>query len=204
MTPQRYRLSFTTGGLFLQVAPLVAEHYLVIGNWESTRNKVRSNNLLQVRTSTAATRLSKELISRLELLSLEELKFLTVSNRREQGYMLWSAACRRYAFIHDFAVNILREYFLTLRLRLTSYDFDTFVNSKAVWHVELDEIASSTLYRLRQNLFLMLREADLLSEEGLIQPAMFTPQLVKLFSIHHPESLNIFPASETDIKRWLQ
>lgn len=48
MSPQRYRLSFTTGGLFLQEAPVVAERYLVVGNWQATRDQVRSENLLQV------------------------------------------------------------------------------------------------------------------------------------------------------------
>lgn len=204
MSPQRYRLSFTTGGLFLQEAPVVAERYLVVRDWQATRAQVRSENLLQVRTSTAATRISKELISRLELLSREEVTLLTTGTRREQGYVLWSATCRRYAFIHDFAVDVLREHFLTLRHQLTPNDFDAFVNSKAVWHTELDELAPSTLQKLRQNLFRMLRDADLLSNQGLIQPALLTPQLVKILANHQPDKLNIFPAADTDIRRWLQ
>ena len=204
MSPQRYKLSFTTGGLFLQEAPLVAECYLSIGNWQSTRDKVREENLLQVRTSTAATRISKELIARLELLSLNELKFLITTTRREQGYLLWAATCRRYTFIHDFAVEVLREHFLTLRYHLTLNDFDAFVNSKAVWHAELDDLAASTLQKLRQNLFRMLKDADLLSTSGLIQPTLLTPQLAKLLAKHDPNNLNIFCASDADIKRWLQ
>ncbi len=65
MTPERYRLSFTTGGLFLLESPLVAERCLKLRDWEQTRQEDRSQNLLQVRTAAAATRISKELISRL-------------------------------------------------------------------------------------------------------------------------------------------
>jgi hypothetical protein len=89
---ERYRLSFTTGGLFLQEAPLVVERYLALRDWKQTREQVRGENLLQVRTSAAATRISKELIARLELLDPEELEFLVDGSLREQGYLLWAAA----------------------------------------------------------------------------------------------------------------
>lgn len=204
MSAARYRLSFTTGGLFLQEAPVVVERYLVLGDWKTTRDQIRSENLLQVRTSTAATRISKELISRLELLSTDELQYLITASRREQTYLLWSATCRRYAFIRDFAVDILREHFITLRYQITHNDFDAFTNSKAVWHAELDELAPSTLQKLRSNLFRMLRDADLLSDAGLIQPAMLTPALAKILAHADSQALLVFPVTDMDIKRWLQ
>jgi hypothetical protein len=87
MTPERYRLSFTTGGLFLREAPLVVERYLTLGDWYQTRAQVRADNLLQVRTVACATRISKELISRLELLDREELEELLATNPRGRGYV---------------------------------------------------------------------------------------------------------------------
>ena len=90
---ERYRLSFTTGGLFLLEAPVVAEYYLITRNWVQTRAHVRSGNVLQVRTAAASTRISKELIARLELLDFEELEFLIDSNLHDRAYLLWVAAC---------------------------------------------------------------------------------------------------------------
>ncbi len=92
----RYRLSFTTGGLFLQEAPVIVERYLALRNWSQTRDQVRNDNLLQVRTAAAALRISKELIARLELLESDELEELVNGNARDRGYLLWVAACRRY------------------------------------------------------------------------------------------------------------
>lgn len=163
MTTERYRLSFTTGGLFLQEAPLVAERYLTLCDWSLARAEVQSDNLLQVRTATAALRISKELVARLKHLEVPELEELREASLRDRGYLLWSATCRRYTFIRDFAVEVLREYHLLLRRQLSFEDYDTFYNAKALWHTELDEIASSTQHKLRQNLFRMLREADLIS-----------------------------------------
>ena len=201
---ERYRLSFTTGGLFLQEAPLVVERYLALRDWKQTREQVRSENLLQVRTTAAATRISQELIARLELLDLEELEFLVDGSLREQGYLLWAATCRRYTFIRDFAREVLREHYLLLRRQLTTNDYEAFCNAKALWHAELDELASSTHSKLRQNLFRMLRDADLVSAQHQIQPVLIDPALARLLGRHGDEQLLIFPATDHEIKRWLQ
>jgi len=126
---ERYRLSFTTGGLFLREAPLVVERYLALRDWKQTREQVRNENLLQVRTTAAATRISQELIARLELLDPEELEFLVDGSLREQGYLLWAATCRRYTFIRDFAREVLREHYLLLRRQLTTNDYEAFCNA---------------------------------------------------------------------------
>ena len=201
---ERYRLSFTTGGLFLQEAPLIAERYLKLRDWVRTREQVRGDNLLQVRTAAAAMRISKELIARLELLGHEELEFLVDGNLREKGYLLWAATCRRYAFIRDFAREVLREHYLLMRRQLTTNDYEAFCNAKALWHAEVDGLAESTHSKLRQNLFRMLRDADLVNAQYQIQPVLMTPALAHLLARHCNEQLLIFPATDHEIKRWLQ
>ena len=199
----RYRLSFTTGGLFLQEAPVIVERYLALRNWSQTRDQVRNDNLLQVRTAAAALRISKELISRLELLESDELEELVNGNARDRGYLLWVAACRRYAIIHDFAIEVLREHYLLMRRQLSFGDYDAFYNAKALWHAELDEIAKSTQYKLRQNLFRMLRDAGLISDQQHIQAAMLSPRLAQLLARRGRDDLLVFPATDNEIQRWL-
>jgi hypothetical protein len=199
----RYRLSFTTGGLFLQEAPIVVERYLALRDWQQTRKQVRNDNLLQVRTAAAALRISKELIARLELLESDELEELINGSARDRGYLLWIAACRRYAIIHDFAIEVLREHFLLLRRQLSFGDYDAFYNAKALWHSELDEIAQSTQHKLRQNLFRMLRDADLISDQQHIQTAMLSPRLAQLLARRGRDELLVFPATDNEIQRWL-
>ena len=201
---ERYRLSFTTGGLFLREAPVVVECYLRHGNWAEARDRVRQENLLQVRTAAAATRISKEVTARLEALDNIELRALIDSSLRDQAYLLWVAACRRYTFIHDFATEVLREHFLILRRQLTFGDYETYYSGKALWHPELDEIVSSTQHKLRQNLFRMLRETDLISEQQQIQQALLSPYLAQLLARQGKNELLVFPATDNDIQRWLQ
>ena len=203
MMTDRYRLSFTTGGLFLQDAPRVAELYLELRDWSQTRIQVRNDNLLQVRTAAAALRISKELVARLELLESHELEELVHASARDRGYLLWVAACRRYAIIHDFAVEVLREHYLLLRRQISFADYDTFYNAKALWHAELDEIAPSTQHKLRQNLFRMLRDAGLISDQQHIQAAMLSPRLAQLLARRGRDDLLVFPATDNEIQRWL-
>ena len=71
-----YRLSFTTGGLFVPEAPVVVACYFTHRDWQKTRDQVRQDKLLQVRTDAAATRISKELVARLELLATHDYVLL--------------------------------------------------------------------------------------------------------------------------------
>lgn len=182
---------------------MVAELFLQNRDWLLTREQVRADNLLQVRTTSAALRISKEVVARLELLTNPELECIVDGSIRERGYLLWSAACRRYTLIQEFAIEVLREYFITLRQELHLKDFDAFFNGKALWHEELDNTATSTQSKLRQNLFRMLREADLISTHHTIQPAMLTPRIAKLLALQGHDAFLIYPLSATDINKWL-
>ena len=200
---ERYRLSFTTGGLFVQEAALVAASYLETKDWAKARAQARHENLLQVRTAAAATRVSKEITARLEQLDDQELQALLDLNLHDRASLLWVAACRRYSFIREFATEVLRENHLRLRRQLSFNDYESFYSSKALWHSELDQLAASTQHKLRQNLFRMLREADLLSDKQLILPAMLSLELTTILAKHGRRDLLVFPASEKDIQKWL-
>lgn len=182
----------------------MAELFLMKRDWQEARDQVREMNLLQVRTAAAATRISKEIVARLEHLDVAELEALVEGNRKDQGYLLWAASTRRYTFIREFAMEVLREHLLMRRRVLSSIDFDAFWSRKALWHVELDQIAESTQKKLKQNLFRMMREADLIGDSLQIQPALLSPALAQLLAKRGKEELLIYPVTDQEITRWLQ
>jgi hypothetical protein len=57
----------------------------------------------------------------------------------------------------------------------------------------LAEIKDSTLQRLRSNVFKMLHEAELLSEEGGIMPAVLSERVVAELGATTPSDLRFFP-----------
>lgn len=204
MSHDRYIMSFTTGGLFHRESVLLAGLSLEFNDWTVVRNKVIDENLLQARTLNTQKRICREVISRLKTFNIEELRFLIDASRQEQSYLLWIAACRRYKFIADFAVEVLRERFITLKTDLNHKDFDSFLNRKSEWHTELDEICPTTRNKLRQVLFKMLHEADLLTANNMINTTMLTPKLIDLVVRTNRRDLLYFPIFESDLKRIAQ
>lgn len=193
-------MSFTTGGLFHRESVELAALYLELGDWNAVRDNVFAENLLQTRTLNTLKRVCREIISRLRTLSSCELKFLVEGSHQEQAYLLWLAVCRRYRFIACFAVEVLRERYITLKADLTFDDFDSFFNRKSEWHLEMDEITPATRSKLRQVLFKILREADLLAANNMINAAMLSPRLLDVIHRSSRRDVLYFPVFESELK----
>lgn len=199
MSDKRYSMSFTTGSLFHRESVQLAALYLELGDWSAVRDKVFTENLLQTRTANSLKRTYREIVSRLMTLQRNEIVLLVESSPQEQAYLLWMAVCRRYTFIAEFAAEVLRERYITLKTDLSVEDFDSFFNRKSEWHTELDELRPTTRKKLRQVLFKILREVDLVAGDGTINAAMLSPRLFK--SIRESGSdILFFPVFPSDLK----
>lgn len=201
MKSKLYSLSFTTGALMHQESITIAERYAALQDWEQVRRQVIAENLLQTRTQNTLRRFCREVISRLKLLNATELALLVTGTLQEQRYLLWLAICRRYEFIGDFAREVVHERYLSLTLTLTPSEFDSFFNRKAEWHDELEQIAPATRGKLRQILFKMLREADLLTKADQINPALLSDRLTAAITQSDRQNLLLFPLFETTTMR---
>ena len=196
MTAPRYRLSFTTGALLVREAGVVAPLYLDRRDWADVRTIINDENRLQARTVESGRRLAREVVQRLSVLTDSELELLVDSTAVERGHLMWVAACRRYDLIGEFAEEVLRERFLLMTPTLAPDDFDSFIRAKALWHEELVELADSTLRKLRSNLFLMLREAVLVSEAGRIVQTMLSQRVAGALALRTPSDIRFFPAPD--------
>ena len=197
MTEQRYRLSFTTGGLLVREAGIAATVYQREGDWSKVREFLETENLLQGRTVSSGHRVAREVVQRLAELTNDEIDLLVDTTSVERGHLMWAAACRRYSLLGEFAEEVLRERFLVLAPVLDHSDFDSFAHMKALWHEELAELKESTYLKLRANVFLMLREAGLLSDNGHIIPAVLTDRLTVAFSTSATGDVRFFPTTES-------
>lgn len=204
MRNTEYAMSFSTGDLFRRESLEAASSFLQSGSWDAVRKEIMTKNLLQARTLSTLRRECREVLSRLRLLNGEELRFLVEAEYREQGYLLWIAVCRRYPFVRDFAVEVLRERYITLKADVRNEEFDAFFNAQSEVHPQLHEISSSTRKRLRQVLFKILRESELLASDNTIIPAMLDPELTALISRGNKRELLLFPVFESDLKGMTQ
>jgi hypothetical protein len=196
-------MSFTTGTLLYQESLTVAKLFEEIDDWDAVRQRVIDDNLLQMRTLNASKRVFREVASRLKQLTPDQLALLHTGERQEQNHLLWLAICKRYRFIYDFAVEVMHEKFIRLDLNLSYDAYDIFFNHKAEWRPEVEGVAESTRKKLRQVVFKMMREANLLTSDNQIVPAMPTPREIDVITADSPSLLLAFPISPTEIQEWL-
>jgi len=191
----RYALSFTSWGLLVREADVIASVYLRERDWGAVRQIAMEGNLLQARTTSSSVRVTRETIQRLSVLNDAELELLADSSLTERCHLMWVAACRRYELIGDFAEEVLRERYLLLTPTLSADHFDRFITGKSLWHPELDEIKPSTRRELRRNVFRMLREAGLCSEGGDIFPAVLSERVRDALAARAPSDVRFFPTN---------
>ena len=204
MPSRKYLMSFTTGGLFISESSMCVDLYLEIKDWGKVRKKVMDENLLQTRTIRSSKLICSMICPRLKTLSLNELTSFARATEQEKGYLLWVATCRTYLFIREFAVEVLREKFINLRPEITYEDFDIFFNARAEWNEGLERLTQATRLKLRQVLFRMMKEAQLVTDRLQILPAVIGPRLATLISEQDRWDLYVFPAMESEMKGWIR
>ena len=188
-----YKLSFIGAGLSISGSVKIAETYLQLRDWDAVKEKAKSENLLQARTRNSVQRTFQELAPRLQELNDEQLALLVEGNHQEQKQLLWFAVCQRYAYIRDFAIEVIHEKFLMLDYDLTDFDYDAFYNRKADWHDELDQITASTKTKLKTVLFRMLREAEIISDDHIILPTLLSQRVLDVLAAGSAANLQVFP-----------
>lgn len=189
----RYRLSFTTGGLFVNEIALASEQIL-----QAPSIEVAEAGLLAARTFTGRTDRSikittREVFDRARELSGDELILAANGHLTDRSNIAWLAATRRFKFIEHFARDILHEKFIGLDLKLSKEDFERFWLAQSQWHQEVRSASPSTIAKLRQNLFKMLREGEYLAADGTIRSASLSPGFIAAVHPTRPQDLEIFP-----------
>lgn len=194
-SPERYALSFTSGGLLMREAAVLVPLYFSECDWSDVRTIAVERNVMQARTSASSVRVIRETIQRISVLIEPEISLLADASPSEQQTLMWAAACRRYRLIAEFAEEVVRERFLLMTPSLGLEDFDRFLIGKSLWHTELDELKPSTSMKLRQNVFRMLHEAGLLADNGSIIPAVMSERVIEMLNRRTPSDLRYFPTT---------
>ena len=195
-----YRMSFTLGGLFINESVDVARMHEPGSSWNETIVLAMYKGTTSLPKSASQRRALREIVNRLsELTDAELALFAETDDRTEQKALLWLAACRAYRFVAEFAVDVLRDRYLSYRLDLSQNAFETFWEEKAEWHSNIADISKSTRIKLRQVIYRMMREADILSAEDKIQTAYLTPRLKALIVDHRAADLAVFPGVSVEV-----
>ena len=191
---QPYKMSFTSGGLFLTESVAVARLHRKHEDWKDTLKRALQEGATSLPKAVSNRRTLREIVNRLMTLEDDEICFLIDdAGRQEQQYLLWVATCRAYRFVREYAVEVICDRYLAYQLELPLESFDIFFDAKAEWDDGIASISDSTRNKLRQILFRIMREAGIISEDHKIQSVYLSPQLRVLIAATNPTNLVVFP-----------
>ena len=191
---QPYKMSFATGGLLLNESVEVARLHAPTEAWEVTLHRALEEGVASLPKAASRRRTLREIVNRISTLDEAELEYLVEgADRQDQQALLWLAACRAYRFVREFATEVIHERFLSFRFDLPPDSFDVLFSAKAEWDEGLAGISPTTRAKLRQVLFRMMREANVISKDNRILSAYVSPRLESMLVDNSPEDLILLP-----------
>lgn len=197
--PPKYKMSFSTGGLFLNETLAVAQLHVAGEPWSVTIARALTEGTTTLPKAASQRRTLREIVNRLSTLSDRERDYLVSGvDRDDQLALLWLATCRAYRFVHEFATEVLRERYLSFHLDLPLEAFDILFAAKAEWDDGLEGISASTRAKLRQVLFRIMREAHVISDDNRIQSAIISSQLKRMLEADCPTDIILLPGLSRD------
>ena len=187
----KYRLSFGTGNAFINESNLILKKYLENKDWSVTEKYSIDNNILQTNTLSSTKRIFREISLRLKSLSHQEQEFFIRSNYLDQSILIWIAICRTYKFIGDFASMIISEKFSSYQIEMDYNDFNYFYEQQKVVYEELNSLKDSTRKKLRQVIFKIMKDLNIVSKTKEITP-LFPSKEIKEISINTTNDMQLF------------
>ena len=188
-----YSLSMSGSSIRRPETIETARLYLELGDWAEVRKDVVENNLYQLNADSSRKRVSGELIKRLRTLTDDEIRFLVGSHLDDQSAMLWVSVCRTYQFVSDLSASVLRDRYEAGIPTYTVGAYEQFFERESEDHPELTRLTDAGRKKMRNQIFRMLVECDLVSEDGAITPIHPSPAFARAVDEAHQDDLDLFP-----------
>lgn len=171
----KYRFSFTAGAL-LHEEMVMAANELIHHDFKIER---LSASVLKKDRSKTNKREFAEVALRIKTLDDKEIEFLAKGSIVLSKQVALLACVRAYSFIRDFFFYVILDKVNLFDFSLTERDYISFVRSRELDHPELEALADSTKYKVKQVLFRIIDQAELIDsiKSKNINPNFLEPRL---------------------------
>jgi hypothetical protein len=189
MPENKYRLSFTAASLLIADMIILAS-YIVNDGLSFDELKP---DMLQRKRAKTNERVFSELKLRIKNLSAAELEILANGDSTNKKLICLLAFGRTYKFFRDFIVEVVLERISLYDFKLSEGYYNTFFFNKSMEHPELEALADSTKYKIKQVCFRVLVEAAILDNitDKNIQIPYLDRELINTVSAVNPNDLNL-------------
>lgn len=190
---KKYKMSFTASSVRRRESAIIAELFLRHADWDAVYNEVLSDNILQLNSISSQKRIYAEIKLRLKHLTTSELQILANDDPSNSEAILWLAICRTYSFIGDFAKEVIHEKYISFQKSIEDCDYELFFEKKSTLHPELNELTDMTRKKIKQIVFKLLRECNILGRNNEILAFYCSPELRSSLKT---DELGYFPTNE--------
>ncbi len=157
----KYRLSFTFGGLLIPESAEIAASFLQSYDWEKVRKQVMNNDILRKTRESSRYRYFREIRDRLKQAYQWEIELTAEAGLETRRSVLFLVVCRYYQYIDDFYKEVIRPKLLQNDFILMDYEYPVFFESKAAAHPKLTDLKDTTKKKIQTVIIRILREAGI-------------------------------------------
>jgi hypothetical protein len=99
----------------------------------------------------------------------------------------------KYPLLAELARDVVRAKFLQLDYSIDAGDIARFIELQTLWHEELEGLKATTITKLQTVMLRMLREAELVSDDGIITAPLVSGRFTQVLKADSPGGLLYFP-----------
>jgi len=202
----KYSFSFTGASALITETLIIAEEYKNLQDWKAVKNSLMEHNSLNKIKQSTFKREFSEIKKRLSSLTEEQLYLLIHGSYDDSKAMILLSLIKVYTFLNDFIVEVLRNKYLQFDTIISENDYFKFVNSKSIYHNELNEITEVTTKKVKQVIFKLLEQVGLVTQtkNGTILKPILSLAAVDVIINENPIQLSAFLYSNEEIKGYLK
>jgi hypothetical protein len=194
---KKYRFSFTAASLLLK--ELISFSRMMVED-NIPLEDLKPEMMHRERAKTNKREFS-ELYLRLQALDAPLLEKLVHGTQDDQKQIAIIAFGRTYSFFRDFVDQVMLEKISLFDFKLEDRDYNSFVSKKSLDHEELDQLADSTKYKIKQVLLKVLEQGGLIDnikDRNILIPSV-DREMERMIMSSNPQDLKLLLYTEQKI-----
>jgi hypothetical protein len=186
MREMRYKADLTAGALKLPESRLIADLLLRHVDAQGWRDAILTQNILQARSASTATRLTHLIRGRLQLMTADLWRLVRDGTGSVASHAVLAAAIKHSRLLGDFLDLVIREQYRLFQPALSHTLWQDYLDDCRGRDADMPEWHESTPRRLRSSVFQTLAQAGFVENTKTLklQPVYIAPQVLRYLHDH--------------------
>ncbi|SKB34946.1 BrxA family protein [Maribacter arcticus] len=175
---KKYTTGFTSGALLYKEAIFAVDSIQDVKAFLLGKEGLDAD-ILPINSEGSRKRIKIELEKRLQALNDYELiELFKIHDETNRKLILFYAACKLYALLADFMLEVVLYKWNNIDLEISNDDFQNFLYKKMALHDELLKLSEISRYKLSQVALKMLKQLGMI-DKGQLKKKVFNESVLK-------------------------